>query len=122
MTPLLLALIFGRLPKAPMPFFVKPVAKGVADGAMKSFIQPQINNRLDYIEGKVVAALIYRRNKHVINLFVWPSDGHPPRSLSQDGYTLLGWRQAGLAYWAVSDLNAVELREFMEDFADRAPR
>lgn len=53
MTPLLLALIFGRLPKAPMPFFVKPVAKGIADGAMKSFIQPQINNRLDYIEGEL---------------------------------------------------------------------
>jgi len=83
---------------------------------------PLLGGRLDYIEGKVVAALIYRRNKHVINLFVWPSDGHPPRSLSQDGYTLLGWRQAGLAYWAVSELNAVELREFMEDFADRAPR
>ena len=53
MTPLLLALIFGRLPKAPMPFFVKPVAKGIADGAMKSFIQPQINNHLDYIEGEL---------------------------------------------------------------------
>jgi glutathione S-transferase len=53
MTPLLLALIFGRLPKAPMPFFVKPVAKGIADGAMKSFIRPQINNHLDYIEGEL---------------------------------------------------------------------
>lgn len=92
----------------------------VIDLADRGF--PLLGGRLDYIEGKVVAALIYRRNKHVINLFVWPSDGHPPRSLSQDGYTLLGWRQAGLAYWAVSDLNAVELREFMEDFADRAPR
>ena len=53
MTPLLLALIFGRLPKAPMPFFVKPVAKGIAAGAMKSFIQPQINAHLDYMEGEL---------------------------------------------------------------------
>ena len=53
MTPLLLALIFGRLPKAPMPFFVKPVAKGIAAGAMKSFIQPQINAHLDYMEAEL---------------------------------------------------------------------
>ena len=53
MTPLLLALVFGRLPKAPMPFFVKPVAKGIAAGAMKSFISPQINAHLDYLEGEL---------------------------------------------------------------------
>ena len=53
MTPLLLALIFGRLPKAPMPFFVKPVAKGIAAGALKSFILPQINAHLDYMEGEL---------------------------------------------------------------------
>lgn len=83
---------------------------------------PLVGGRLDYIDGKVVAALIYRRNKHFINLFVWPADTHPPRSLAQDGYNILGWRQAGLSYWVVSDLNAVELREFKDDFAERAPR
>ena len=53
MTPLLLALIFGRLPQAPMPFFVKPVAKGIAAGALKSFIAPQIKAHLDYIESEL---------------------------------------------------------------------
>ena len=53
MTPLLLALIFNRIPKSPMPFFVKPVAKAIADGAMKSFIQPQIDLHLDFMEGEL---------------------------------------------------------------------
>ncbi|WP_457105930.1 anti-sigma factor family protein [Methylobacterium sp. P5_C11] len=82
---------------------------------------PLIGGRLDYLDGKVVAALIYRRNKHVINLFVWPSNAYSPRSLAQDGYNIFGWRQAGLTYWAVSDLNAVELKEFKDDFTERAP-
>ena len=53
MTPLLLALVFSRVPKAPMPFFIKPVARGIADGAMKSFIAPQIKLHLDYMEGEL---------------------------------------------------------------------
>ena len=53
MTPLLLALVFSRVPKAPMLFFIKPVARGIADGAMKSFIAPQIKLHLDYMEGEL---------------------------------------------------------------------
>lgn len=82
---------------------------------------PLVGGRLDYIDGKVVAAVIYRRNKHLINLFVWPSDTHPPLSLAQGGYNILGWRQADLTFWAVSDLNVGELREFKDDFAERVP-
>lgn len=83
---------------------------------------PLVGGRLDYIGDRVVAALIYRRHKHVINLFSWPSDGRVPRSGAMDGYNILGWQQAGLTFWAVSDLNAVELKEFQDDFAERAPR
>lgn len=83
---------------------------------------PLIGGRLDYIEGRVVAALIYKRHKHVINLFLWPSDGRTPRSGALEGYNILGWQQAGLAFWAVSDLNAVELKEFQDDFSERSPR
>ena len=56
MTPLLLALIFGRLPKAPMPFFAKPVAKAIAAGAMKSLIHPQINAHLDFMEAELATS------------------------------------------------------------------
>ena len=53
MTPLLLALVFQQVAKAPMPFIVKPVAKAIAAGAMKSYIQPQIDLHLDYIEAEL---------------------------------------------------------------------
>ncbi|WP_336492053.1 anti-sigma factor family protein [Methylobacterium nigriterrae] len=81
-----------------------------------------VGGRLDYVENRVVAALIYMRRGHVINLFLWPSDGRRPTAGARDGYNILGWRQAGLAFWAVSDLNAVELKEFQDDFAERSPR
>ncbi|GEP03416.1 anti-sigma factor family protein [Methylobacterium oxalidis] len=80
-----------------------------------------VGGRLDYIENRVVAALIYKRRQHVINLFMWPSEGSRPNALAREGYNILGWQQAGLAFWAVSDLNAVELKEFQDDFAERAP-
>ena len=53
MTPLLLALVFRRVARAPMPFFVRPVARAIADGAMKSYIQPQIDLHLDYMEAEL---------------------------------------------------------------------
>jgi glutathione S-transferase len=53
MTPLLLALIFGRLPKQPMPFFVKPVAKGIADKVLGTFVNPQLKNHLEFMEGEL---------------------------------------------------------------------
>jgi glutathione S-transferase len=53
MPPLLLSLIFGRLPKGPMPFFVRPIVKGVAQKAKDNFIDPQLRNHLAYIEGEM---------------------------------------------------------------------
>ena len=53
MPPLLLSLIFGRLPKQPMPFFVKPIVKGVAQKARDGFIEPQLQNHLAYMEGEM---------------------------------------------------------------------
>jgi len=53
MTPLLLALIFGRMPKQPMPFFVKPVAKGIADKVLGTFVNPQLKNHLEFMEGEL---------------------------------------------------------------------
>jgi anti-sigma factor RsiW len=71
--------------------------------------------RLDFVDGRTVAALVYRRRQHVINLFVWTAaDGGQSgaTALSSRGYNLVHWNEAGLTFWAVSDLNADELREF----------
>jgi anti-sigma factor RsiW len=71
--------------------------------------------RLDYLDGRSVAALVYHRRQHVINLFVWPA---PERADSEihaterQGYHVLQWTKARMNYWAVSDLNAQELKEF----------
>lgn len=95
-------------------------APPVVDLAARGF--PLVGGRLDYLGGRPVAALVYRRNGHVINLFVWPATGPSNRAASLEGYNLMSWRQAGLELWAVSDLNAVELKEFQDDFSDAAPK
>ena len=56
MPPLLLALVFSQVAKAPMPFFVRPVARAIADGAMKTFIGPQLALHLDYMDAELAAA------------------------------------------------------------------
>ena len=71
--------------------------------------------RLDYLDGRTVAAMVFQRRQHVINLFVWPSlrgETNGPTVLSRSGFNLVHWNAGGLAYWAVSDLNAAELQDF----------
>ena len=83
---------------------------------------PLIGGRVDYVGGRSVAALIYQRNGHIINVFVWPASSPSSAAASREGYNLINWTQAGLNFWIVSDLNPVELKEFREDFAEAAPR
>ena len=72
-----------------------------------------IGGRLDYIDGRTVAALIYRRRQHTINLFTWPtgSGDEKPRSESSQGFHMVHWARGGMAWWAVSDLNQDELTQ-----------
>ncbi len=92
------------------------VAPPVVDLTAENFTL--IGGRLDYIEGKPVAAIVYKRRAHVINLFVAPaavlaSGPQPQPALEQvQGFNIWRWTHAGLAYRAVSDINADELREF----------
>jgi anti-sigma factor RsiW len=82
---------------------------------------PLIGGRLDYLAGRPAAALVYQRRQHLINLFVWPEAGAPlaaPHALTRQGYHLLSWTQAGMKYWAVSDLNENELQEFARAIRD----
>jgi len=81
---------------------------------------PLIGGRLDYLGERSVAALVFQRHKHVINLFVWPAKetGSKPAPLApSQGYNLIHWSEAGMTFWAVSDLNEKELMEFVQDFS-----
>lgn len=72
---------------------------------------PLAGGRLDYVDGRRVAALVYRRRLHRISLFIWPDGDAPAPSaaLSIEGYNLLTWRRQGMTFWAISDLEAAEL-------------
>ena len=92
----------------------------VVDLAARGF--PLLGGRVDYVGDRVVAVLIYRRNGHTINLFVWPDATTAHGALEREGYSMLNWSQAGLTFWAVSDLNPVELAEFRDDLAAATPQ
>ncbi|HXB72189.1 MAG TPA: anti-sigma factor [Candidatus Acidoferrales bacterium] len=69
--------------------------------------------RLDYVNGRTVAALVYQRRQHTINLFTWPAPAtdqaaHPS---TRHGFHVVHWNRGGMEWWAVSDLNAEELLE-----------
>jgi anti-sigma factor RsiW len=75
---------------------------------------PLLGGRLDYLNGRPVAALVYGRRQHVISVFVWPADG-PERvatPLTRRGYHVLHWATPDFAYWVASDVGLAELTEF----------
>lgn len=83
----------------------------VKDFAAQGF--PLAGGRLDYIEGRTVAALVYRRRQHVINLFTWPAaEDAGDGEFDGNGYHIVHWTHARMAWWAVSDLSAGELNQF----------
>ena len=87
----------------------------VTDFSSQGF--PLIGGRLDYLGNRAVAALVYRRGKHVINVFVWPAAGAAPRTSrppSQQGYNVDEMIFDGMHCFIVSDLNETELKQFAE--------
>ena len=89
------------------------VAPEAVDLAAQGF--PLAGGRLDYVDNRVVAALVYRHGGHIVNLFVWPSPDakdSPPQIESRQGYNLLHWTQSGTTFWAVSDAAVPELQDF----------
>ena len=78
-----------------------------------------IGGRLDYVDGKDVASVVYRRRKHVINLFVTQASGseqHGTKLDTMQGFNIRRWTAQGLEFFAVSDINPEELQEFVEKF------
>jgi anti-sigma factor RsiW len=78
---------------------------------------PLLGGRLDYVHGRPVAVVVYGRRQHVINGVSWPAgDDAAPTSAARtrNGYNLEHWRDGAVEYWAASDLNATELRTFVD--------
>jgi anti-sigma factor RsiW len=71
-----------------------------------------VGGRLDYVDGRPVAVLVYQRRMHNINVFLWPNHGSADDTIRQEdaqGYQILHWNGAEMTYWVVSDLNNAEL-------------
>jgi anti-sigma factor RsiW len=86
----------------------------VTDLAATGF--PLTGGRLDYVAGRPVAALVYTRGQHTINVFVWPEASDAGRSSDTRairGFHVRHWGHAGMSYWAVSDVNDAELDQFV---------
>jgi anti-sigma factor (TIGR02949 family) len=88
--------------------FAPPVQDLANDGF------PLAGGRLDVVGGRTVAALVYARRKHFVNVFIWPTSDRDtaPRSGAQQGYHWITWQKNGMAFWAVSDAAASDLDDF----------
>jgi len=90
-------------------------APEVKDFAAQGF--PLVGGRMDYLNDQTVAALVYQRNKHTINAFVWPAKTAAASTVQERrGYTVINRDVNGLHYCIVSDLNGKELSEFADLF------
>lgn len=81
---------------------------------------PLAGGRLDSVNGKTVAAIVYHRRLHTVNLFVWPAKDAADRSFVKDGFAVTEWSRNGLRFAAVSDIPATELRQFETLFVKRS--
>jgi len=89
----------------------------VLDLAGRGF--PLTGGRIDYINNQQAAVLVYRYNKHIINLYISAnanfSDSNPG-IYSRSGYNIIHWKKHGMEFWAVSDVNLEQLKRFNEEF------
>ena len=87
-----------------------PDVKDLADQGFRL-----IGGRLDYVDGRPVAALVFQRRLHTVNLFEWPSSSGasmPKVMASIQGYNVVQWTSSGMTHWAVADISTSELEQF----------
>jgi len=78
---------------------------------------PLIGARVDYLDNRPVAALLYGRHQHKITLYVWPSAQNAAVAATTEtrqGFHLIHWADSGMTFWAISDLNSTELQQFVQ--------
>jgi anti-sigma factor RsiW len=97
------------------PWFLGKVdfAPTIPDLSLQGF--PLLGGRLEYVSGKPAAALVYRKAKHIINVFVLKGE-EPPKPEDLDGYHVVSWQEGGLEYSAVSDAAPGDLQTFSAEF------
>ena len=90
-------------------------APPVIDLAQQGY--PLVGGRLDFLNGRAVAVMVYRYKLHPINLYVWPGNeaGPTPSIVEHRGYHLAHWSRAGMTYWAITDAGPQELNGFITD-------
>lgn len=81
---------------------------------------PLAGGRLDSLNGKTVAAIVYHRRLHTVNLYVWPAKDAAERSFVKDGFAVKEWSRNGLRYAAVSDISPADLQQFHKLFEQRS--
>jgi len=80
-----------------------------------------VGGRIDLLENRPVAAIVYQYQGHFINVFVWPAANHAINFdvQSHQGYSLCGWNKAGLNYLIISELNPADMEKFEDQLRDR---
>ncbi|MGB2663059.1 MAG: zf-HC2 domain-containing protein [Candidatus Acidiferrum sp.] len=80
---------------------------------------PLQGGRLDVVQGRTIAALVYGRHKHEVSVFIWPTTetDAAPRSGSHQGYQWICWRKGGMEFYAVSDTAASDLEQLQQLFS-----
>jgi anti-sigma factor RsiW len=93
-------------------------APPVRDFAEQGF--PLQGGRLDVIHSRAVAALVYGRRKHLVNVFIWPTGERnaSPRAGSRQGYQWIDWRKGGMEFCIVSDAAPSDLEQLQRHFAE----
>jgi anti-sigma factor RsiW len=98
----------------------------VVDLAAEGF--PLRGGRLDYVGGRPVAALVYQAGNHLVSVFVWPAGTETaaantgaPTASSRRGFQMLRWSQAGMTWWAISDVAADRLEELVRRLRAEVP-
>jgi anti-sigma factor RsiW len=82
---------------------------------------PLRGGRLDYVEGRPVAVLVYTHRQHVIDLYIWPDAraqdaANRSRAAAKNGFNMIHWNRGGMTYWAISDVNAADLQAFAQNY------